>query len=72
MRIVIDLKSFEKDTCNLKNIINRIVFLKGSYKLIGRYCQWENKRLFPITNARPNDTIITCSTSWSEIEKYII
>jgi hypothetical protein len=70
-RIVIDVRSMERDRCQLKNILNRITrHLGGSY-VLANLCEYENRKLTPIINTRPGDTIINCATSWSDIEQLI-
>ena len=70
-RIVIDVRSMERDRCQLKNILNRITrHLGGSY-VLANLCEYENRKLTPIINTRPDDTIINCATSWAEIERLI-
>lgn len=71
-RIVIDVRSMERDRCQLKNILNRITrHLGGSY-VLANLCEYENRKLTPIINTRPDDIIIDCSTSWNKIEALII
>lgn len=70
-RIIIDVKSFETDTCSIKNILNRVKHLGGT-SILSNLVEYKDKRLTPVVNSRPDDTIITCKTSWSEIENLLV
>jgi len=70
-RIVIDVRSMERDRCQLKNILNRITLHLGGSYVLANLCEYENRKLTPIINTRPDDTIINSATSWSDIEQLI-
>lgn len=72
IRIIINIKSFDRDFCLLKNILNRIRKLGGNNAFNCDLCEYKNKKLHSVTNSRPDDIIITNKTSWKEIEKLII
>lgn len=70
-RIIVDIKSFSTDNCTFKNLKNHILGIGGTITLSDNYCEYKDKKLSPIIKLRPDDTIITCKTSWQKIIELI-